>query len=58
MSQYGYATEPPPVSVSSTHGSDAAADVGTMLAVVKPAPLQSGVVNVVIDHAAHVDMSG
>ena len=40
------------------HGSDEAADVGTTLAMVEPAPLQSGVVNVVIDHAAHVDMSG
>ena len=55
MSQYGYSTEPP---TSSTHGSDEAVDVGTMLATVEPAPLQSGVVNVVIDHAAHVDMSG
>ena len=58
MSQYGYSTEPPPLCVSSMHGSDEAADVGTTLAMVEPAPLQSGVVNVVIDHAAHVDMSG
>ena len=55
MSQYGNATEPP---ASGTHENDAPAEVGTMLAVVAPVPLQSAVANVVIFHVAHVDMSG
>ena len=58
MSQYGNANEPPLPLGSGAHGNDAAAEVGIMLVVLAPPPLQSPVVKVVIDHTTHADMSG
>ena len=58
MSQYGNATEPSAPLGSGAHGNDPAAEVGIMRVTVAPPPLQSAVVNVVIDHITHVDMSG
>ena len=57
MSQYGYATEPSEPLGSGAHGNDPAAEVGIMRVTVAPPPLQSAVVNVVIDHITQVDVS-